>query len=111
VSGVLPAALRAHCRLANVREGTVVMTADSPVWAARLKYLGPTLLEQLRRGHGLEGKELRVRIAPAAVPETPPLRRPVMPAAAGDALRSLAEHESDPDLAAALRRLGSRGRD
>ncbi|HYW02693.1 MAG TPA: DUF721 domain-containing protein [Gammaproteobacteria bacterium] len=110
VSAVLPAALHPHCRLANVRGGVVVLSVDGPVWAARAKYLGPALLERLRSDHGLHARELRVRIDPPAAPAPTPLRKPEMPPEAGQALRSLAEHEPDPDLAAALRRLGSRGR-
>lgn len=106
----LPGDLRRHCRLANIHEGVVVMVADSPVWAARLKFAGPALLGLLRRDHGLSARRLRVRIAPASVPAAGVVRHHSLPDAAGRALRSLAERESDPGLAAALRRLGSRAR-
>ena len=39
--------LAQHCQLANVRAETAVVQADSPVWAAKLRYQIPTILELL----------------------------------------------------------------
>jgi len=45
----LEAPLRDHCIVANFRDGTLVIAADSGAWSTQLRYLCPTLLEPLRK--------------------------------------------------------------
>lgn len=37
-----------HCKIANYREGILIIVADSSVWSMRLRYLIPDLLIKLR---------------------------------------------------------------
>ncbi|MCG2634182.1 MAG: DUF721 domain-containing protein [Gammaproteobacteria bacterium] len=45
----LPPELSGHCQLANVRGELLVVLVDSPVWATRLRLLGPSLLFALKQ--------------------------------------------------------------
>lgn len=63
----LPETLRAHVVAAVRRGDDLVVIVDSAAWAARVRYSGPSLQEQLlARGETLTGK-VRVRVGrPAA---------------------------------------------
>lgn len=63
----LPEALRPHVVAAARRGDDLVVIVDSAAWAARVRYAGPRLQEQLEsRGEAVSGK-VRVRVGrPAA---------------------------------------------
>jgi len=42
----LSAPLNQHCHVANLRETTLVIHSDSSLWATRLRYMTPELLQQ-----------------------------------------------------------------
>lgn len=47
--------LRAHCQVANYRDGQIVIQVDSPVFATLLRFQLPHLLSLLRKEPGLAG--------------------------------------------------------
>lgn len=99
----LPPDFRPHCAGARPDGDTLVVFADSPVWATRLRYEAPRILP------GVGFRNLRVRVTPPAVPSRGEARpAPALPAAAAALLRETAEGIADPDLAGALRRLAAR---
>lgn len=49
----LDPALALHCRVANFRNGTLVIEVDSAAWATQIRYLTPDLLSVLRSEGGL----------------------------------------------------------
>ncbi len=100
--------LAAHVRVADVREGTLVLLADGPAWAARARFHARSLAAHLGRRFGLRLTRTRVRVVPPP-PEAPRRGRPPLPPAAREALLGAARGVSDPDLRAALRRLARRG--
>jgi hypothetical protein len=64
----LPTPLNQHCRIANVREKTIVIHADSSLWATRLRFLSPDLIRKWQQDtaltsefHQIEKIEVRVR--------------------------------------------------
>ncbi|CAN5214667.1 hypothetical protein BH10PSE19_BH10PSE19_22510 [soil metagenome] len=44
----LDAELRPYCRVANLRDGCLVIQAENSAWATRLRYALPQLLQQFR---------------------------------------------------------------
>lgn len=99
--------LAGHVRLAAVRDGCVVVQAESSAWASRLRFAAPAVLRALGAEPGFENvRSLRVRTrmdaAPAA-PETP--RRARMSAEAAAGLESNAASVADESVRAALLRL------
>ena len=60
---LLPDTLRGCCEIARVKQGIVVIFAENNAMAARLRLLGPTIVNELRRRRGwkLTGIELRVQ--------------------------------------------------
>ena len=65
--GLLDASLRGHVRLSNVRIGTLILTVESPVWASKLRYMGPILLQKLQNNpHIFKNiNHLEIKVQPA----------------------------------------------
>lgn len=62
LKAALPPALKDGLRACNLREdGTLVISAASPEWAARLRYEADSLLKACRAGHG-PAERVRVRV-------------------------------------------------
>jgi hypothetical protein len=97
-----------------LRDGLLVVTADSSAWAAKLRHQQQSLAGRLRGRPELAGlRRLIVKVAP---PETmPPASSSARPfnisVQAKQVLTDAAEHIEDPELQAALRRLARRRND
>jgi hypothetical protein len=109
VAGQLPEPLARHCRAANLADGILTLHSDSPVWTTRLRFVGPRLLESLRRHPDLgEAREVRIRstpVLPARSAHHPLRPLPRLSPAAANHLREAALTISAPALRAALLRL------
>ena len=110
LAALLPAPLNSHCRVLSIRNSILVLAADSPVWAARLRFQAPQLAKQI--GQHLSGKscKIHVRVRPPETALTPPPRKPgIRPGIQGiAALQQAAQSISDPQLKTALLRLANR---
>jgi predicted nucleic acid-binding Zn ribbon protein len=107
----LSAPVGEHLQVVNINGGCLVLEADSPAWAARLRYLTPTVLAILEGQLGLPAKrvalQIRVRRA-AGWSEGPPLPRPRharLSKEAAAAIRAAALARPHDELRAALLRL------
>ena len=107
----LPQPLREHCRLANLRDGTLVLQADSPVWGARLRYSAPSLLRELARGGGVPRlRRIEILVRPTRVTLVRQRSEPrTIGAHSARLLREVAASTEDPDLRQAWSKLASRG--
>ena len=106
----LPEPLKAHCRLLAIREDNLVLAADSPVWAARLRFLAPQLVKQFNSNQTVKLHTIQIRVRP---PEriVPTPRRQSMSRRSKNsttALQQVAHTVSDPGLKTALLRLANR---
>ena len=107
---LIPPPLNSHCRILSVRDNTLVLAADSPVWAARLRFQAPQLVKQLSNSQTVNWRTVRVRVRPpAGAPASHPARKHV-PVSRKNAhtLRQAAREVTDPGLRTALLRLASR---
>jgi len=102
----------AHCGVANLYRDALVVFADSPAWAARLRYLAPTLLPRLQAANPTLKTLARitVKVSPVAEPAvvTHPPRR--LSSDAGELISSAAAATEDPELRDALARLAGRAK-
>lgn len=106
----LPADLAAHLVGAQQRDAELLIVADGPAWATRLRFLEPELKAALDARTRRVVRRVVVRVGPPPAPPrpaAPPPSRPLSPAARA-ALEAGAAQVSDPRLAAALRRLARR---
>lgn len=111
VSGLLEPALVPHCQVANLRSGCLVLMADSAAWATRLRYSFPDLLSRLR----FEARLFNITALQCVVQkEKLTIQKPVkdsplkLSSENAKLFASMAQEESDPDLANALRKLSTR---
>jgi hypothetical protein len=112
VHELLPPPLREHCRVLSVRGETLVMAADSPVWAARLRFHSPKLVKQLDNIQTVKLRTIHVRVRPVDKPPAAVrrLNKPSLSAENSLALEQTARGVTDPGLKAALLRLARRKR-
>ena len=72
---LIPPPLNEHCRALNVAGTTLILAADSPVWAARLRFHTPQLVKQLSSEHPFDIRAVRIRVRPADRPAPPEKRQ------------------------------------
>jgi hypothetical protein len=107
---LLPEPLNAHCRLLAIREETLVLAADSPVWAARLRFHAPQLVTQLRHTQSVKLRTIRVRVRPPERNVATEHRKTTIQCSKESkaSLQQVAQTISDPGLKTALLRLANR---
>lgn len=103
--------LAAHCRVANVRDGVLILQADSPVWAAKLRFLAPAVLRHLAHEfHWREVGGTRVRVRPRDRVRHSVSRGPRrLSAATAKLLKAVGEETDSAELRDALLRLSRHG--
>lgn len=113
----LPAPLNQHCHLANIRENTLILQVDAPVWQTRLRYLIPELIEQWRRDPAFSRlatiDKVDARVNPLSPPSSYPTTGAVLTLSSPTAalLREAADQTTHTDLKAALLRLANHAAD
>lgn len=108
---LLDPALAAHCRVAAFREGRLILSAESPSFATRLRYHTEAIREKLA-SPGQPVLACRVIVVLPAYDKRE-TREPPAPLSAQSAraLEGAADGVRHPPLAAALRRLAKNRRD
>ncbi|MDD3449564.1 MAG: DUF721 domain-containing protein [Gammaproteobacteria bacterium] len=106
---ILGADMAGHCRAGGIAGGRLVLLADSPVWATRIRYAVPALLEQLGDAGDVPVREIQVRVGRLGIArgKAPRRARPLGEETARN-LRETAEAVGDEALRAALLRLARR---
>jgi hypothetical protein len=107
---LLPEPLKTHCRLLAIRQETLVLAADSPVWAARLRFHAPQLVKQLSRSQTVKLLTIQIRVRPveSIVPAGRHKTAIQCSKDSAAALQQVAQTVSDSGLKTALLRLASR---
>lgn len=101
-------ALAQHTRVANYREGCLIIEVDSSVWATRLRFLIPELLKSLRRlkeFHTLQSIEWYVNATVSLAKYSPLRQPPVLSAQNASLLHETAAEISSEALKRALQKL------
>lgn len=110
VRKLLPSPMKEHCRVLSVRDRVLVLAADSPVWAARLRFHSPALVKQLGNMKTVNLRTVQVRVRPLDKPPAVQkrLNKPVLSTTSSRSLEQTARGVTDPGLKAALLRLAGR---
>ncbi|MDH4274327.1 MAG: DUF721 domain-containing protein [Gammaproteobacteria bacterium] len=100
--------LALHCCVGHWDGQCLTLWADAAVWATKLRYLAPMLVEKVRKYKGMgELREIKVKVqmVPAkAATLTPSMVKP-LPQRTVLSMQESAQVVSDPELKAALLRL------
>jgi len=103
---VLPAPLSDHFMVAAFDRDTLVLVADGPAWAARLRYQMPRLRSAAREQCGLPGlKSVRVKVSPPDSRPRSVARKFRLSPRAAESLRRSADSTADEALRESLLRL------
>jgi hypothetical protein len=88
----------------------LVLAADSPVWAARLRFHAPQLVKQLNRSQTVKLRTIRIRVRPPERLVPAERRKATIHRSKNStaALQQVAQTVSDPGLKSALLRLANR---
>lgn len=108
---LLPAELKAHCQLANIKGNTAVIHVSSTVWATRIRYQIPFILNKLQDddiGRQITDIEIRVHPGSARVKREKTVRRASMSKEAALSVQRCAASVDDAKLRSALERLARR---
>jgi hypothetical protein len=107
---LLEVPLRDHCQVLALHDRQLVVAADSPAWAARLRFHSPQLARKLSRDLPVPVRSVRIRVLPVSG-EAPPAGHPATVRRRGPegkrALLQAVQTVSDPELKTALRNLAS----
>jgi len=109
VLAYLPSSLASHCRVANLRAGTLVLLTDSAARYSKLRFLLPRLTKQLRGETELTNlQRVDLRVVPSAESRASQPERSGLSEPTSRLLQSSADGIADPELRRALQRLASR---
>ena len=111
VKGLLEEPLRSHIQLAAIRDGKLILIADSSAWAAKLRYRVPDLHKQIAQSKDFADiQTIRVKVARSSQMRAPLKSRKALPISEFSAGRLERQAESIDDLAlrGALLRLAKR---
>ncbi len=105
--GYLETPLREHCNVANYRGGILTLRADSAVWATRLRYSIPEILESIRKNPmPVNVRSIRVLVSPEQTSESSgTVPRPVLSQSTASLMQRIAESIDDAEISASIRRL------
>ena len=114
IQAMLDPSLADHCHLAHFDGSRMVLVADSPAWATRLRFSVDTLVSQLKqysnKFHGLSKIEVAVRPELPGQPQPDVVIRTIS-AEATQYIEESAQGIDDPELKQALQRLAQRQKD
>jgi hypothetical protein len=111
VHELIPPPLNGHCRVLAMRDGILIVAADSPVWATRLRYEASRLVKQLAGVSSVKLRTIQVRVRASESRLTDSRFAHVRQTLSGRnsmVLKQAAGSVSDTGLKAALLRLASR---
>jgi hypothetical protein len=104
--------LGSHCEVLNLRGNILILATDATVWATRLRYQLPTLLNVLQQHPPLKGLcDIQIRVKPLVVPPSAPRKhRMTLSDDSAHCLQQCAAGINDTALSQALQRLAERRR-
>ncbi|MES9860943.1 MAG: DciA family protein [Candidatus Thiodiazotropha sp. LLP2] len=110
VRSSLPPPLDQQLKATVLQAGTLSLFVSSPVWASRLRYATPQLIDQLKR-QGLTVERVRTRVLPNqnTAPIRPKHKMRSLSIENSEMLRQTAEAIIDPKLSEALLKLSRHG--
>ena len=108
---ILPMEFDGHVKVAGVHRSLLILEADSPVWATKIRFLSYEITKQLSVKTDLKLKSIKVNIQPNASLRKKPIRKkPYISKYSAHQLESLADSIKYPRLQEALAKLAKRYR-
>lgn len=98
-----------YCRVANLRQGILIIEVASGVWKTRLMQLSHSILEHMRQHVSPSLVSIELKVNPALFNEKPPEPKPNPRKISNETAQHLTTlaQSAPPELAATLKRLAS----
>lgn len=110
LDGMLPPQLQGQCRVANLKEGSLVVAARGGAAAVRVRQILPSLLERLQHGgHPVQSIKVKVGTPEQVEYRRPPIERHISNSAKSGLAAFADTLPVDSPLRASLERLIRRG--
>jgi len=105
----LPSQFSAHCRLANINNGTLIIHTDNASYASLIRFQAPAIIKTLSTELKMEISNLDVKVRPLYMPQqTPSTPKITLPSSAANALQQTALSLEDGALKESLDKLSKR---
>jgi hypothetical protein len=105
----LPPNYSAHCHLANIKDGVLIIHTDNASLASMIRFQAPALCKTISEQLGQTFNKLEVRVKPNHILlNTPVTNRISMPESAAKTIHEMAEGLDDGTLKTALEKLAKR---
>lgn len=109
IRALLPGRLGAHCLDLKIADGRLTLFLDSTAWLTRARFLSGEILTSLKSYH-VDAVGFQIRLPEPESPGQETVhRRPRLSETAARHLLEAADHQRDPRLSEALRRLARHG--
>jgi hypothetical protein len=101
---IIPIEFLGHIQAAgNPQNGTLYIYADSPAWAAKLRFYKPAITAGLAAHPDLPIKSIHISVHPKTIDsKTQPFKKPSLSKTSAQLLAALAKDIDDPELKKAL---------
>jgi len=109
VKSLLPEPLNHHCLSLVLKQNHLILYTDSSAWASRLRYFSRELVTRLKNKHkDINKVSIKIMVDNKKVVTKSRIREArLLSTENANLLTRVADHTSDPELQAALRRLSS----
>ncbi|NQY27138.1 MAG: DUF721 domain-containing protein [Piscirickettsiaceae bacterium] len=108
----LPSQFSAHCRLANMNNGTLIIHTDNASYASLIRFQAPVIIKTLSTELKIEIAHLDVKVRPIHTPlQSQPTHNITLPSSAARALQQTAGSLEDGPLKDSLEKLSKRFND
>lgn len=105
----LPAQFSAHCRLANIDNGTIIVHVDNASYASLLRFQSPNLCQTLASELKLNIQSMKVKVRPIHHANPASMTNSLaLPKSAASILQQTAASIDDGSLKSALEKLAKR---
>jgi hypothetical protein len=103
----LPGEYAGHCQAVTLRQYILVVAADTPAWAARMRYFSAELLIKLRQEPVFRNlKKIQIRVVPRSlIPRTPPPEQKYISGKSASVIQDAVKSIKDPKLKKSLLKL------
>jgi len=103
----LPREYAGHCQAVTLRQHILVVAADTPAWAARIRYFSVELLNKLRQEPVFSNlKKIQIRVVPRSlVPRSPPSEQKYISGKSASVIQDAVKSIKDPLLKKSLLKL------
>ena len=108
VRACLPENCHQHVKVSGIRENSLVLMVDSPVWSSRIRLYTNHILDMLKQHQLAEVQQIKIRLSQRApTPPEPVFHKRYLDQRSSRLIEQTADSIDDPELKQALHKLAA----